>query len=204
MAKPSWLITNPELSGSGNGTIKNSASEHTGRVARTGEVTVTAKGLETPKKYQVTQTPKEEFVEFTNGDNQAVGKEGGQVVVTGKSNAKKLNFEWVGQVLDVTIPEKYTANGSEATDDVDIPGDPGATSEYPFSITLQVPENETVEAINRTLKVETDGGLSKQIVLAQTAGDPTLDVTPTEITIPQAGTPAVDVTVTSNTSWTIS
>ena len=42
--KPSWLITNPATGGSGNGAIQNSASEHTGRVARTGTVTVTATG----------------------------------------------------------------------------------------------------------------------------------------------------------------
>lgn len=204
MAKPSWLITNPELNGSGNGVIKNSASEHTGRVAREGIVTVTAKGLNTPKNYKVTQTPKEEFVEFTNGDNQAIEKTGGQIIITGKSNAKNLNFEWVGDVSDVVIPETYTANGSEATDGADIPGDPGATAEYPFSITLQVPENDTVDSIERVLKIETDNSVSKQITLTQAAGDPTLELEPEEITIPQAGTPAVDVTVTSNADWTIS
>jgi len=41
MAKPTWLTINPD-SGSGNGSISNSASEHTGRVNRTGIVTVTA------------------------------------------------------------------------------------------------------------------------------------------------------------------
>ena len=71
MAKPSWLITNPETSGSGNGKIKNSAAEHTGRVAREGVVTVTATGLQTPKTYKVTQSPKSEFVSFTDGSEMA-------------------------------------------------------------------------------------------------------------------------------------
>lgn len=43
MAKPNWLVVNPST-GSGNGTISNSSSEHTGRVARTGTVTVTGVG----------------------------------------------------------------------------------------------------------------------------------------------------------------
>ena len=43
MAKPSWLNLNPST-GSGNGTIANSASAHTGRTARTGTVTITGVG----------------------------------------------------------------------------------------------------------------------------------------------------------------
>ena len=44
MAKPQWLIINP-ASGSGNGSIANSAAAHTGRVAREGDVTVQGAGV---------------------------------------------------------------------------------------------------------------------------------------------------------------
>lgn len=202
MAKPSWLNVTPQ-SGSGNDTISNSASEHTGRVARTGTVTVTGVGVSEPAIYQVTQSPKAEFVSFDNGAEMSAPKNGGAVTVTGKSNSQKLTFKWSGSVLDVTIPETYTANGTSANNGEIISGDPGATAEFAFSLALTFPANTEVEEVQRILIVEANGGQSKQITIKQAAGDATLSVGPTEITIPQDGS-AVSVQVTSNTSWTVS
>lgn len=202
--KPSWLITNPVSGGSGNGAIQNSASEHTGRVARTGTVTVIATGLETHKTYKVTQTPKAEFVSFNDGAEMAAAKAGGTLTIQGKSNSAKLIFSWVGSVEDVEIPESYQANGSPTNNGENIEGDPGAQNEYDFSIQLTLPKNDTVDEIVRTLLVTADGAQTYQISIKQAAGDPTLEIEPIEITIPQAGTPAVSVQVTSNTTWTIS
>lgn len=200
MAKPSWLKLDPST-GSGNGTIANSAGAHTGRVARTGVVTVTGVGVSTPATYKVTQTPKAEFASFDNGAEMSASKGAGKVTVTGKSNSQKLTFEWAGSVLDVTIPQKYQANGTQINNDVEIVGDPGATSEFPFSIELDFPANETIEEIIRTIKVTANGGQASQIAIKQAAGDAVLSVEPTEITIPQSGS-AVSVAVKSNTSWT--
>lgn len=222
MAKPNWLILQPS-SGSGNGTIANSASEHTGRVARTGTVTVTGDGVAQPATYDVTQTPKAEFASFNNGADMAVAAAGGVVTIAGKSNSSKLKFEWViptgktqpevtpdgdeeyaGVDLPaVTIPSTYTAAGSSADNDTAIPNDPGAAEEFDFSIQLNFPANPVPVEIDRTLKVTCNGAQVAQIVTKQTAGEPTLSVSPASITIPQAGT-AVDVTVTSNTSWEVS
>lgn len=202
MAKPSWLQVTPQ-SGSGNDTISNSANEHTGRVARTGTVTVTGVGVSEPATYQVTQSPKEEFVSFDNGAEMSAPKSGGAVTVTGKSNSQKLTFKWSGSVLDVTIPETYTANGSSANNGQNISGDPGATAEFAFSLALTFPANTEVEEVQRILIVEAGGGQSKQITIKQAAGDATLTVDPTEITIPQDGS-AQTVQVTSNTTWTVS
>lgn len=201
MAKPSWLQISP-TSGSGNGTISNSASEHTGRVARTGTVTVTGSGVSTPATYAVTQTPKEEFASFNNGASMSVNKDGGTVTIVGKSNSSKLTFAWVGS-SDVSLPKTYTAAGSSATSGSAITGDPGAAAQFDFNIELEFPENDTIDDILRTLKVTANGGQSAQIAINQAAGDATLSVTPTEITIPQDGS-AVSVSVESNTSWTVS
>lgn len=203
MAKPTWLTVNP-TQGSGNGTLANSASEHTGRVARTGEVTVTATGLETPKTYTVTQSPKAEFVSFDDGAETAAAKTGGLITLTGKSNSAKLTFSWVGSVEDVEIPETYQANGSSTNNGEAISGDPGAATQYDYSIQLTLPENDTVDEVQRTLLVTAEGAQTAQIIIKQAAGDPTLELSETEITIPQAGTPEVSVSVTSNTSWTVS
>ena len=202
MAKPAWLTTSP-TTGSGNGTISNSASAHTGRVARTGTVTVTATGVTNPVTYSVTQTPLAEFASFDDGASMAAPKAGGTVTVTGKSNSSKLTFSWSGTVSDVTIPTTYTAAGASATNGTAISGDPGATSQFAFSVSLTFPANATISEITRSLIVTDNAGDTAQIAIVQAAGDATLSVSPSSITIPQAGT-AQSVTVTSNTSWSVS
>lgn len=206
MAKPSWLVLNP-TTGSGNGSIANSSNAaHTGRVARTGTVTVTAVGVDAPVTYKVTQSPKAEFVSFDNGAEMAVSKEGGEVTVSGKSNASKLTFSWATKARvagDVDIPTTYQANGVTTDNGVEITGDPGATAEFPFSVTLNFPLNDTIKEIVKNLVATTTGSISAQIALKQAAGDAYLRVDPIEITLTAEGTP-VNVNIESNTSWTAS
>lgn len=202
MAKPSWLQLSP-ASGSGNGTISNSAGAHTGRVARVGTVTVTGVGVSSPATYQATQTPKAEFVTFDNGAEMSAPKQASTLTITGKSNSSKLTFAWVGDAYGVTIPASYQAAGLTTANGSDITGDPGANEEFEWSIELAIPENADIEEVERTLKVTANGGQAAQIAIKQAAGDAYLSVTPTEITIPQDGS-AVSVTVTSNTTWTVS
>lgn len=202
MAKPNWLVVNPST-GSGNGTISNSSSEHTGRVARTGTVTVTGVGVSTPATYKVTQSPKAEFASFDNGSEMSAPKTAGKVTVAGKSNSSKLVFSWLGEVTDVEIPATYKAGGVAINNDSEIEGDPGAAAQFAFSIELNFPLNDTVEEVERTLIVTANGGQASQILIKQAAGDARLEVSPKEITIPQSGD-AVSVSVTSNTSWTVS
>lgn len=202
MAKPNWLNLDPNK-GSGNGTISNSAAAHTGRVARTGTVTVTAVGVETPVTYKVTQSPKAEFASFDNGAEMAADKDAGKVTITGKTNSTKLTFAFVGDGKDVELPAKYLANGVSTDNAAVIMGDPGATAEFAFSLELSLPKNDTIEEVSRTVKVTANGGQSQQIVVKQAAGDARISVEPTEITIPQDGS-AVSVTVSSNTTWEVS
>lgn len=202
MAKPSWLSISP-ASGSGNGTISNSSSAHTGRVKREGVVTVQGSGVAAAATYKVIQTPKAEYVAFDNGTEMAVQKSGGSVTIAGKSNSSKLTFSWVGESSNVSLPSKYEAAGEDTANGSAIAGDPGATAEYEYNVVLSVPENTTIGSITRVLKVTANGGQYAQISLVQAAGDAYLSVSPTEITIPQDGS-AVSVEVTSNTSWTVS
>lgn len=202
MAKPAWLTVTP-MSGSGNGVLQNKGSVHTGRNVRTGTVTVTAAGVAQPKTYKVTQEAKPEFISIDNGADMAADKSGGKVIVNGKSNSAALNFSWVGDELEATIAESYTAGGTSTANGEGISGDPGASAEYSWSVELTLPANETVEQVDRTLKVDNGSSISQQIVIEQTAGDATLSLSKTEITIPADGS-AVSVNVTSNTSWTVS
>lgn len=202
MAKPSWLTTDPN-SGSGNGSINNSATAHTGRLVRTGTVTVTGTGIVTPATYKVTQKAKPEFVLFDDGIEMSAPKNGGAVTVNGKSNSQALTYSWVGDVSDVELPSTYKANGSSTNNGADINGDPGAIAEYSSSIELNLPVNDKAEEVERVLKVTAKGGQSAQITIKQAAGDVFLNVSPSEITLESDGT-AVSVTVTSNTTWTVS
>lgn len=202
MAKPSWLTTTPD-SGSGNGSISNTATVHTGREVRTGTVTVTAVGVSEPKTYSVTQKAKAEFVSFDDGIEMSAPKDGGPLTITGKSNSTTLTFSWVGDNHEVELPAQYKANGASTNNGEAVSGDPGATAEYTVSVELTIPENETVEEIERVLKVTTAGGQSAQITIKQAAGDAFINVSPAEITLEADGS-AQTVTVTSNTTWTVS
>lgn len=202
MAKPSWLTTDPN-SGSGNGSISNTASVHTGRLVRTGTVTVTAVGVAEPKTYTVTQKAKAEYVSFDDGVEMSAPKQGGALTVLGKSNSAALTYAWVGDVSDVELPTQYKANGAATNNGEAITGDPGATAEYASSIELNLPENNTVDEVERIIKVTAQGGQSAQITIKQAAGDAFLTIEPTEITLEADGS-AVSVTVQSNTTWTVS
>lgn len=203
MAKAAWLSVSP-TTGSGNGTIANTAAEYTGRVARETQVTVTGTDVTAPSIYKVTQEPKAEFASFSNGTEMSAPKTAGVVTVAGKSNSSKLTFAWAtGSPTDVEIPASVTVAGASIANGAVIDGDPGASGEFNFSVTLNFPLNDTVDEVTRTLKVTTAGGQTAQIAIKQAAGDARLSVTPTEITIPQAGG-SVSVDVESNTTWTVS
>ena len=78
---------------------------------------------------------------------------GGTITIQGKSNSSKLTFAWVGESYEVELPAQYTAAGISTNNGIAIAGDPGASSEFVFAIELEVPLNDTIEEVTRTLKV---------------------------------------------------
>ena len=197
MAKPTWVTAQPS-SGTGNGTVQVSATVYTGRVQRTGELTYKADGADDVVQ-SVTQKGKEEFVTV---ENVSASKAGGSVTVKGKSNSSKLTFALGTGNITITLPNTYTAAGKSATNGTAINGDPGASAEFEFSMAITVPANTTVEAKSRQVTVTTAGGQAATSTISQAAGDAALEVLPASITLEADGT-AVEVTVTSNTSWTV-
>ena len=211
MAKAAWLTVNP-ASGNGNATVQNTGTVHTGREQRETTVTGVAVGVSPNKTYKVIQKGKPEFVSFTNGAETTVGKAGGTLTITGKTNSSKLNFELVDLKtravveggLELTLPSKYTAGGQETTNNVAITGDPGAQQEFEFSITFTgIAPNTTVDELTAALKVTTAGGQSAQIQIKQSAGDPAFSFGQETITLEASGA-AVSQTIVSNTSWELS
>lgn len=211
MAKAAWLTVNP-ASGNGNATVQNMGTVHTGREQRETTVTGVAVGVSPNKTYKVIQKGKPEFVSFTNGAETTVGKAGGTLTITGKTNSSKLNFELVNLEtravvaggLKLTLPPKYTAGGVETTNNVAITGDPGAQQEFEFSITFTgIAANTTIDELTAAMKVTTAGGQSAQIQIKQSAGDPVFSFGQETITLEASGA-AVSQTIVSNTSWELS
>lgn len=211
MAKAAWLTVNP-ASGNGNATVQNTGTAHTGREQRETTVTGVAVGVSPNKTYKVIQKGKPEFVSFTNGAETTVGKAGGTLTITGKTNSSKLNFELVNLEtravvaggLKLTLPSKYTAGGVETTNNVAIAGDPGAQQEFEFSITFTgIAANTTIDELTAAMKVTTAGGQSAQIQIKQSAGDPVFSFGQETITLEASGA-AVSQTIVSNTSWELS
>ena len=201
MAYASWASPN-KTTGSGNDTVAWSASVHTGRTARTTTATFSASGVES-KTLTITQSGKTEFVDIA--DTATVSKSGGSVTITGTSNSSKLTFSLTGtNGIGLTLPASYLANSVNTNNGAAITGDPGATQEYTFSITFTgIGENTSVSSLTSQLTVTTDNNTTDTCDITQAAGDAYLTISPTSITIPAAGT-AQNVTVSSNTSWTIS
>lgn len=211
MAKGAWLTVNP-ASGNGNATVQNTGTVHTGREQRETTVTGVAVGVSPNKTYKVIQKGKPEFVSFTNGAEITIGKAGGTLTITGKTNSSKLNFELVNLEtravvaggLKLTLPSKYTAGGIETTNNVAITGDPGAQQEFEFSITFTgIAANTTIDELTAAMKVTTAGGQLAQIQIKQSAGDPVFSFGQDTITLEASGD-AVSQTIVSNTSWELS
>lgn len=200
MAKANWAVVNPS-SGSGNATVNvSSNTAHTGRVARTTVLTITAANVEA-KTVNVTQQGKPAYVDVI--DNAAAEKGGQNVTISGKANSQKLTFSLGTGSLVVTLPTTYTAGGVSTSNGSAVSGDPGASAEYDFSIVINVPVNTSIGELSRQIIVTDENGHTDTCLLTQTAGDAMLVVSKTAIELAYTGE-AVSFDITSNTSWTIS
>ena len=201
MAYASWVEPN-KTSGNGNDTVAWTGSAHTGRTARTTTATFSASGVES-KTLTIIQSGKTEFVNIDS--TAAVNKSGGTLTITGTSNSSKLTFTLTGtNGIGLVLPANYTANSVSTGNGVAITGDPGAAQQYAFSITFSnIAENTSISSLTSQLTVTANGAQTATCDITQAAGDAYLTISPTEITLTAAGT-AVNVSVSSNTSWTIS
>lgn len=201
MAYASWVTPN-KTTGNGNDTVAWTGTTHTGRSARQTTATFSASGVES-KTLTIIQAGKSESVSIDS--TSAVSKSGGSVTISGTSNSSKLTFSLTGtDNIGLTLPATYTANSVTTSNGVAITGDPGATQEYSFSITFtNISENTTISSKTAQLTVTPNSGTAATCDITQAAGDAYLTISPTTINLTAAGT-AVSVSVSSNTSWTVS
>lgn len=201
MAYASWVNPN-KTSGNGNDTVSWTGTAHTGRTARQTTATFAASGVES-KTLTIIQAGKTEFV--TIDDTAAVAQNGGTVTISGTSNSSKLTFTLTGtNAIGLTLPAKYLANSVQTNNGSAIVGDPGASQQYSFTITFTgIGANTSISSRTSQLTVTTNNSQTSVCDITQAAGEAYLTIDPTTINLTAAGT-AVNVTVESNTSWTIS
>lgn len=199
MAKADWLNVNP-ASGSGDANVNvSSKTEHTGRKLRTTFLTWKATNVDDVVR-TVNQAGKPEYVDIADA---ASSEQTGKVVtIAGVSNSAKLTFSLGTGTLDISLPATYVANSMTTNNGVAIAGDPGALSEYPFSIAINVPANDDVEPQTRQIIVTDEAGHQDVCLLTLAAGKPYVTVPEGPIELDYLGT-AVTIEVKSNTNWTI-
>lgn len=199
MAKANWVKVNPSQ-GSGDANVNvSSQAEHTGRVARTTVLTWKAANVADVQR-TVNQAGKPEYVDVA--DAASADKAGKVVTISGVSNSAKLTFSLGTGDLDISLPSSYSANSMTTQNGEAISGDPGASAEYPFSIVITVPANDTIEEKTRQIIVTDEGGNQDTCLLTSAAGDAYVRIAEGVIELDYKGT-AVTVAVESNTTWTI-
>lgn len=202
--KQNGVVVNPST-GSGDTTlqVKAETANRGNRVVQLATFEVEGAGVAVKKRFVANHLPAGEFIEFDN-KSPAVDKGGGTITLTGKSNTQKITFsKGTGNIISADISAiKFIANGAEATSGINISGDPGAKAKYVFSLTLTAAENETIEARTQQIIAKANGGQKATVTLKQTAGDPFIEVAPTQIDVPQDGS-AAQVTVDTNTTFTV-
>lgn len=204
---PSYLSWVPKT-GTGNAQIKiNSVNSYTGRIDRSTQVSGNIVGKTNTVTVTVLEKAADEFI--TPNDLTIDVAAGGETIhVTGKSNSKLLTFMWKTNfgIANVT---SFKVNGSTtATSGTAITGDPGATGEYTYDVTVVVPKNETLIKV-RSATLEIKGGglnLVKTITITQDLVDSYLylnsqGITTATVTIPKGGGEQI-LKVLSNDEWT--
>nr|DAO45928.1 MAG TPA: hypothetical protein [Crassvirales sp.] len=209
MAIPSNLTVTPSK-GNGNKTISvTSKTKPTGRNDVKSSITGKIVGQSNSVTINVTEKGKAEFVTFSGKDKTVhVGEDGETIEITGTSNSSKLTFSWSTNEIGIPNVTSFTVNNNtSATSGTAITGDPGATAQYTFKVSIVVPKNNTTDNRDSVLKVTCNTtSITDNFTISQMAGAAYLylnstGTTTASITIPQEGT-SQTVNVLSNTNWT--
>ena len=213
MSTPTWLTINKQ-SGSGNDQITVTASsENTGKTARRAIVSGSATNGASDETV-VTQSAKALFVAFNQA---AYSINAGVLLITvsGKTNATSLQFSLAsGSHFEIPSTMSYVVAGEVNARTTSInkntgvatpSGDPGATAEYDFSLTLMCPANTSaVSSVTDTLTViaDNDGNVTSSCTLTHATASSTLEMT-SAVTLGQAAGSTAQIVITSNDGWTI-
>lgn len=203
---PSYLSWVPKT-GTGNAQIKiNSANPYTGRTDRSTAISGKIVGKANTVRVIVTEKAADEFI-TPNSLTINVVKGGETIHVTGKSNSKLLTFTWKTNFGIANVTSFKVNSSTTATSGTAIAGDPGATGEYTYNVTVVVPKNETITARSATLEIKGEGStVVKTITITQALGDSYMylnsqGTTTATVTIPKGGGEQT-LKILSNDEWT--
>lgn len=203
---PSYLSWVPKT-GTGNAQIKiNSVNPYTGRTDRSTTISGNIVGKTNTVRVIVTEKAADEFI-TPDGSTINVAKDGKTIHVTGKSNSKLLTFTWKTNFGIANVTSFKVNSSKTATSGTAIAGDPGATGEYTYDVTVVVPKNETITARSATLEIKGEGStVVKTITITQALGDSDLylnsqGTTTATVTIPKGGGEQI-LKILSNDEWT--
>lgn len=205
-AVPAWVtIGTPSGTNDGESTVK--VEKYTGRENRSATITAQTTGGATDTS-TVNQTGKPAHITIEK-KTYSVGATGGSVEITGTSNVASLSLvddtRISGAVYKLTVNEVVDKswNGSN---DTQVDGDPGASADYSFKLTITYPANNTESAKKDVFEVKTAEGdvTSGNITINQAAGVKTYsDIIITAFTYPtiaaKGGT--VNPTITYSQTW---
>ena len=203
---PSYLSWVPKT-GTGNAQIEiNSVNPYKGRTNRTTKISGKIVGKSNSVTVTVVETAAAEYI-TPDGLSISVAKGGETIHVTGKSNSKLLTFTWKTNFGIANVTSFRVNNSITAASGTAITGDPGATGEYTYDVTVVVPKNETIKARSATLEIKGEGAsVVKTITITQALGDSYLylnsqGTTTATVTIPKGGGEQT-LSVLSNDEWT--
>lgn len=192
-AKPNW-ITLSSVEGTGNSQVDVTAPIYKGRNGRSGSITVAVEEL----SEEVAIQQEGSTIWDVTTQSLAFVKTGEAKKFTGNANLAAITFAVDSDASAWLTAGKLVVNEAQYNSGVNIEGDPGADNIYAFEITFTAAANGTVSA--RTGHITVNG---QKYTVTQAAGDATLAVSPTSLTFAAAGE-TKQITITTNTAWTIS
>lgn len=192
-AKPSW-ITLSSVEGTGNSQVDVTAPVYKGRSGRSGSITVAVEEL----SEEVAIQQEGSTIWDVTTQSLAFVKTGEAKKFTGNANLAAITFAVDSDASAWLTAGKLVVNEAQYNSGANIEGDPGASDIYAFEISFTAAANGTVSA--RTGHITVNG---QKYTVTQAAGDATLSVSPTSLTFAAAGE-TKQITITTNTAWTIS
>lgn len=191
--KPSW-ITLSAIKGTGNSQVDVTAPVYKGREGRSGSITVTVEDLTEDVAIQQSGSN----IWDVTTQSLAFIKTGEAKKFTGNANLASITFAVNSDASNWLTAGKLVVATKQYNSGAAIEDDPGASNVYAFEITFTAAANPTVNTRSGHITVN-----GQKYTVTQAAGDATLSVSPTSLTFAAAGE-TKQITITTNTAWTIS
>lgn len=192
-AKPSWIKLSA-VEGTGNSQVDVTAPVYKGREGRSGSITVAVEDL--TEEVAIQQSGSNIWDVTTK--SLAFVKTGEAKTFTGNTNLASITFTVDSDASSWLTAGKLVVNTKQYNSGAPIEDDPGASNIYAFEITFTAAANPTVSARSGHITVN-----GQKYTVTQAAGDATLSVSPTSLTFKASGE-TKQITITTNTAWTIS